>query len=202
MHCPQVPRRLASRRRSGPPFEASRLMGERQGTPVDLTPEQLARMNRLASAARFVSALVHDLNNSLQIISGLVELLADRDDLPADVLVRIGRVGAQADRASGKIKQVADYVREPARPWQRVDLGAIVDRGLTLRSYELGRAGVAVFWTQPIETFPVRGSARDLQQVILNLLANAQEALAGAATRELHVSVATSASPGCRASYG
>ena len=165
-------------------------MDDSQDTTIpSLTPEHLAQVNRLATVARFVSALAHELNNSLQIISGVVELLSERDDLPPDVLVRMGRIGTQADRASGKIKQVVGYVREAARPGERLDLGAIVDRALMLRSYELGRAGIAVLWDIPVERIAVRGSARDLLQAVLNLLANAQEALAGAATRELHVNV-------------
>ena len=123
-------------------------------TPA-LTAEQLAQVNRLATVARFVSALAHELNNSLQIMSGLVELLVDREDLPADVLVRLGRVGAQADLASGKLKQVIGYVREPAAEGERLELGAIVDRALTLRSYELGRSGISVGWELPLERFPV-----------------------------------------------
>ena len=162
-------------------------------TAPPLSLEQLAQVNRLATVARFVSALAHELNNSLQIVGGLVELLADRDDLPPDVLVRIGRIGTQADRATGKIKQVVGYIREPARTGERVDLGAIVDRALTLRSYELERAGIAVLWDMPVERVVVRGTARDLQQAVLNLLANAQEALAGASTRELHVALARGA---------
>ena len=160
-------------------------------TPA-LTAEQLAQVNRLATVARFVSALAHELNNSLQIMSGLVELLVDREDLPADVLVRLGRVGAQADLASGKLKQVIGYVREPATEGERLELGTIVDRALTLRSYELGRSGISVGWELPLERFPVRGNRRDLQQAVLNLLANAQEALAPAPTRELHVHLAQS----------
>ncbi len=160
-------------------------------TPA-LTAEQLAQVNRLATVARFVSALAHELNNSLQIMSGLVELLVDREDLPADVLVRLGRVGAQADLASGKLKQVIGYVREPAAEGERLELGTIVDRALTLRSYELGRSGISVGWELPLERFPVRGNRRDLQQAVLNLLANAQEALAPAPTRELHVHLAQS----------
>jgi signal transduction histidine kinase len=167
-------------------------MAEVSGTTPTppLTSTQLAAINRLATIARFVSALAHELNNSLQVVSGIVELLAEREDLPPDVLVRIGRIGEQADRASGTIRQVVSYVREPAESRERLDLGTVVDRALTLRSYELGRAGIAVVWELPLDRLPVRGSVRELQQAVLNLLANAQEALAGAATRELRVHLA------------
>jgi signal transduction histidine kinase len=168
-------------------------MVDSSGITSPLTPEQLARINRVATAARFVSALAHELNNSLQVMSGLVELLAEREDLPNDVLLRIERIGTHADRASDTIRQVASYVRERPQAAERLDLGAIVDRGLKLRSYELGRAGVAIVWDVPGEPFAVRGSATDLHQAILNLLANAQEALANAATRELRLDLTRTA---------
>jgi signal transduction histidine kinase len=168
-------------------------MAERDTTIVPLTPEQLAQINRLATVARFVSALAHELNNSLQVMGGLIELLAERDDLPQDALLRIERIGVHADQAGGAIKQVVSYVRAPAEPDARVDLGAIVDRALALRSYELDRAGIRTVRPVEVQRFAVRGSTRDLQQAVLNLLANAQEAMAGAATRELHIGLARAA---------
>jgi signal transduction histidine kinase len=168
-------------------------MAEGDTTVVPLTPEQLAQINRLATVARFVSALAHELNNSLQVMGGLLELLAERDDLPQDALLRIERIGAHADQAGGTIRQVVSYVRAPADPRARVDLGAVVDRALTLRSYELERAGIRTVRAATAPRFPVRGNARDLEQAVLNLLANAQEAIAGADTRELHIGMTRAA---------
>ena len=156
-------------------------------TDVSLSTEQLARINRLATVARFVSSLAHELNNSLQVMGGLIELLSDREDLPADARARVESIGAQADRASDRIRQVASYVREPLANQQHVDLGATIERALTLRSYELGRSGIAVEWRAPERACIVRGSPRELGQAVLNLLANAQEALADSATRVLRV---------------
>ncbi len=162
-------------------------------TSGPLSPEQLAQINRLATVARFVSSLAHELNNSLQVMGGLIELLAERDDLPQDALLRIERIGTHADQAGGKIKQVVSYVRAPAEPHARVDLGALVDRALTLRSYELERAGIRTVRAVAEHRFAVRGSARDLEQAVLNLLANAQEAIAGADTRELRIGMTRTA---------
>jgi signal transduction histidine kinase len=162
-------------------------------TSGPLSPEQLAQINRLATVARFVSSLAHELNNSLQVMGGLIELLAERDDLPQDALLRIERIGTHADQAGGKIKQVVSYVRAPAEPHARVDLGALVDHALTLRSYELERAGIRTIRAAAEQRFVVRGSARDLEQAVLNLLANAQEAIAGADTRELRIGMTRTA---------
>jgi signal transduction histidine kinase len=147
---------------------------------IRLTPEQLARINRVTTIAGFVSGLAHEMNNSLQVIGGLVELLADRADLPAEAALRVGKIGAQADRASAAIRQVLAFVRDPGGDQRTVDLGPIVDRALALRRYQLGRAGVSVTWTHDAHgRLPVRGDERQLQQLVLNLLINAEEALAG-----------------------
>ena len=55
-----------------------------------------------------VASLAHELNNSLQVVSGLVELLGDRTDLPAEALARIQKIGGQADKATAAIRQVVD----------------------------------------------------------------------------------------------
>jgi C4-dicarboxylate-specific signal transduction histidine kinase len=162
-------------------------MAQIELTEVSLSREQLARINRTATVARFVSSLAHELNNSLQVMSGLVELLVERNDLPPDVHARIESIGAQADRASDRIRQVASYVREPGVAEERVDLGVLVERALALRSYELARSGIDVQWASPGGAWAVRGSARELRQAVLNLLANAQEALADSASRVLRV---------------
>ena len=57
-----------------------------KSTVPDATSARSGRLqiNRLATSARMVAGLAHELNNSLQVVSGLVELLGDRTDLPAD----------------------------------------------------------------------------------------------------------------------
>ena len=156
-----------------------------------LTPEQLLQINRLALQARFVSGMAHELNNSLQVMSGLTELLAERTDLPDDALARIQKIGAQADRAGTVVRQVLGYTRdEPSAGPYPVDIAAIVDRAVALRRYRLGRAGIAVAWERPEGRGPVvTGDERQLLQLVLNLIVNAEEALEREQERTLRLSV-------------
>jgi len=153
--------------------------------PLTLGSTELARINRLTTTARFVSGLAHELNNALQVIGGLVELLADRTDLPADAATRVQKIGGQADRASGVIRQLLAFVRDPGVDGGAIDLGTIIDRALSLRRYQLGRAGVSVAWTRPQNSYQVVGYERALEQVIVNLIVNAEEALEGGQERRL-----------------
>src|SRR5262245_33978133 len=108
-----------------------------------LDTAQLARLNRLATMARLVAGLAHELNNTLQVVSGLVELLADRPDLPPDAVTRLQKIGGQADKATTAIRQVLGYTREAsATDSSIVDMTTVVDQVLALRRYQLGRVGI------------------------------------------------------------
>jgi signal transduction histidine kinase len=147
---------------------------------------QLGQLNRLATAARLVAGLAHELNNSLQVVSGLVELMADHEDVPPDVAARIRKIGAQADKATSTIRQVLGYTREGLADQKHPDVAAAVDRALALRRYNLGRAGIAVTSEVP-PGLAVNIDERGLVQIVLNLVINAEDALASAAHKDLHI---------------
>jgi C4-dicarboxylate-specific signal transduction histidine kinase len=156
-----------------------------------LSAAQLTQINQLTTVARFVSGLAHELNNALQVMGGLVELLGERSDLPADALVRIRKIGGQADRASAVIRQVLAFVREPSVSHAPVDLAQVIDRALALRRYQLARQGVEVQWAPESSgaSFTVVGQDRALQQVVVNLLVNAEEALADQPHRQVRLAL-------------
>ena len=112
---------------------------------ASLEGPHLVRLNRLATMARLVAGLAHELNNTLQVVSGLVELLADRSDLPPDAVARLQKIGSQADKATTAIRQVLGYTREGTGSDSGVvDITHVVDQVLALRRYQLGRLGIAV----------------------------------------------------------
>ena len=167
-------------------------MADPADTQSPLSDAQLRRINRVATSARMVAALAHELNNSLQVVSGLVELLGDRHDIPPDAQARIAKIGGQADKATQAIRQVLTYTRELGPERGQVSLASLVDRVLALRQYNLGRAGVSVTVTPLERPVHVTGDERLMQQVLLNLVLNAEEALIQQPTRELRVTVAAS----------
>jgi C4-dicarboxylate-specific signal transduction histidine kinase len=161
-------------------------MSQGSGGMAALTAGQLGQLNRLATSARLVAGLAHELNNSLQVVSGLVELLADHTEVAPDVAARIRKIGAQADKATSTIRQVLGYTREGVAEQPRADVAAAVERALTLRRYNLGRAGIAVTSQVPAG-LAVRAEERGLVQIVLNLVLNAEDALAAQARKDLHI---------------
>lgn len=139
---------------------------------------RLLQINRLATSARLVAGLAHELNNALQVVGGTVELLGDRADIPTDARARIHKIAGQAEKAGAAIRQVLAFTDEGAGQPGRVDLGALIQQAVAVRRYSIGRAGITVTLDLPSTPLEVTADSRALLQVLLNLVINAEEALA------------------------
>ncbi|MEW6321160.1 MAG: HAMP domain-containing sensor histidine kinase [Acidobacteriota bacterium] len=136
--------------------------------------------NRQALSAAFVSGLAHELNNPLQVVAGTVELLLARQDLPPDVVTKLERVAAQTTRASQTIMEVLGFVRDRTPAPVKADLRGLVDQAIALRRYPMNRAGIQVTLEAPdagAATLVVKPA--DVLQILINLIMNAEAALAG-----------------------
>jgi signal transduction histidine kinase len=146
------------------------------GTP---SGEHLLTLNRLATIARLVAGAAHEVNNALQVIGGSVELLQQRTDLPEPVQKTLGRVAEQTARAAGAMAGVAALSRaQPDTSFRKVDLREIAGRAVALREYAIGRANLAVTFAPPTTPHVVQGQPLPLLQAALNLIQNAEQAIA------------------------
>lgn len=151
-------------------------------TDVPIAPghEALVALNRAATAARLLSGVVHDVNNALQVISGTVELLQTRADLPPTMVSSLERLGRQAARAATVLADVQQFTRASVTDRGRVNLREVAEHSLTLRAFAIRRASLTSR-LQAAETHPfhVQGNRAQLQQALLNLIMNAEQAMTG-----------------------
>lgn len=142
--------------------------------------DALVALNRAATAARLLSGVVHDVNNVLQVISGTVELMASRADLPATMSGSLDRLTRQTTRAAKVLADVQQFTRDSMTDVGRVNLREVAEHSLALRAFAIKRAGLTSR-LQAAETqqFYVQGNRAQVQQVLLNLIVNAEQALAG-----------------------
>lgn len=160
---------------------------------MDPSETVLLSLNRSATAARLLSAVVHDVNNALQVISGTAELLSGRPDLPESMAPALDRLRRQTARAAGVLGDVQMFTRGSLSERTRVNLREVVEHSLTLRAFMIKRAGLTSR-VQASDTAPyyVEGNRAQLQQALLNLIMNAEQALAGR-TGEITVTLAAEA---------
>jgi signal transduction histidine kinase len=144
------------------------------------SPDVLLALNRSATVARLLSSAVHEVNNALQVISGTVEILEGRPDIDAALARSLERLRTQSARAAGALADVLVFSKAPLDESAAVNLRDTTAHSVGLRMFAVRRAGLTLRLEASESTpFIVRGSRGQLQQAILNLLVNAEQALAG-----------------------
>jgi two-component system NtrC family sensor kinase len=139
----------------------------------------LVTLNRAATVARLLAGVAHEVNNALQVIGGTTELLQDTPGLPEPVAKGFGRIGEQNVRAATTISNVLSFSRQKDVRG-RVNLREIARQSAVLRAFSIGRAQLAITVDVPPDgRFAVEGSGMRLQLAVLNLIVNAEQALAG-----------------------
>jgi two-component system NtrC family sensor kinase len=157
--------------------------GERVGwieTYRDVTSQRLieARLfhtERMAALGQLVSGIAHELNNPLTSILGYAQLMVRRQGAPAreaDARLILGEV----ERVSRITRNLLSFAREKLER-VRVSVNDVVERTLALRSHELAEQNIRVDVNLEPRLPATLADAAQLQQVLLNLLVNAEQAI-------------------------
>jgi CheY-like chemotaxis protein/two-component sensor histidine kinase len=130
----------------------------------------------MAALGQLVSGIAHELNNPLTAIMGYAQLMLGHG-LSEAQLSEAKRVYQEAERARRIVKNLLYFARENKPERTRVDLNEIVERTLGLRSYELKVENISVSCELAPDLPRTMADPYQLQQVVLNLLLNAEHAL-------------------------
>lgn len=136
---------------------------------------QLIRQERLAAIGVLVSGVAHELNNPLQAILGFAELLQLHENLPDPVRRDLDLIRRESTRASGIIRNLQRFGRQSSDP-SPVRLSDVVTSVLELRQRKLDAQSIRLDIEDQSDAF-VSAVFTELQQVVLNFLINAEQAV-------------------------
>ncbi len=161
----------------------------RDVTDAKNNEKQAAQKEKLAAMGEMMSGVAHELNNPLTAILGISDLLYERSN--DEVSKRqIGLVLKQARRAATIVQNLLSFSRPSALVSRKLAVEDVVRSVLSQQQILLKQKNIDVQFSAPTRLPPIQGDAKLLNQVFLNLMANAEQAiLSGAGTGKIIVSI-------------
>jgi PAS domain S-box-containing protein len=154
----------------------------RDVTDQKRTEAQLQQAEKLTAIAHLVSGVAHEINNPAAIILGFAQTLL-LDELKPEHREMLEMVGEEAGRIGRITSNLLAFARAGGKQRTLVDLNDIVRRTFALRSYHLSTLNIAVTLELDAAEPKCWADPSELQQMLLNLLINAEQALVSVESR-------------------
>lgn len=154
--------------------------------------EQLIQSEKLSAIGQLVAGVAHELNNPLTSVSGYAQLLMRDKSLAAEALQDVEQIHVQAERAAKIVQNLLIFAREHRPERSTVILNDVLRSTLPLQSYQLKVDNIAVVTSYDPNLPSTVADPHQLQQVFLNLITNARQAMVdkgGRGTLALRTSV-------------
>ncbi len=150
---------------------------EQQLEELKRTQEQLVQSEKMAAVGMMISGVAHELNNPLTSIVGFSELLCDKSDLDAKLREDLERIRKEAERAKKVVQNLLAFSQTQRFELELVNLNELVNWSLSLREHQLELNHVQVIKELSPSLPKILADPHQLQQVVLNLIINAEQAM-------------------------
>lgn len=140
------------------------------------TQEQLLHSEKMSAIGQLISGVAHELNNPLTAILGYAQLL-ESEGLSERAADFVGKLFKQAQRTHRVVQNLLSFARQSKPQKARLDICQVLDETLTLRDYDLKVNNIELVREIEASLPAVTGDANQLEQVFLNVINNAVDAM-------------------------
>ena len=141
--------------------------------------QQLLQAEKMAALGQTISGVAHELNNPLATILSWAERLAERN-LDETSRRGIDVILGESERAARIVRNLLTFARKRQSTRSMIDLNQVVRETLALRAYEQRLTNIDVVTALASGLPPVFADPHQIQQVLLNLVINAEQAMLSA----------------------
>ena len=148
---------------------------------------QLLQAEKMASLGQTISGVAHELNNPLATILSWAERLSQKPTVDEAVRRGLETILGESDRAARIVRNLLTFARKRQTTRAMVDVNQVVRETLALRAYEQRVTNVAIINALATGLPQVFADGHQVQQVLLNLIINAEQAMLSANGRGMLV---------------
>jgi PAS domain S-box-containing protein len=138
---------------------------------------KLMHTEKMAAVGQLVSGVAHEVNNPLTAILGFTDLLVESPDIPDSARRDLRVILQEAQRTKQIVQNLLSFARQMPAQRRLVQLNAILRRTVQLRAYDFHSHDVEIIERLDESLPEVIGDSHQLQQVFLNILNNAHDAV-------------------------
>ncbi|MDD5288130.1 MAG: response regulator [Dehalococcoidales bacterium] len=144
--------------------------------------QELNLTSRLASIGEVAAGIAHEINNPLTGVIGFAQMLADME-IPEQMREAVDVILDGARRTAGIVQKLLTFARHNKTVKEYVDINAVLKSTVDIRAYEMKNSNIEIITRLDADLPKTMANFGQIQQVFLNIIINAEQAIAMAHTQ-------------------